>query len=105
MGIAEWSESYRAAIQATLAHQEAELSWTPPPEELLATGLPAALDALLERYRVAANEAAALAALTERINSSLMLDEVMEHVFVDFRALLPYQRIGVALLDESGTTA
>lgn len=105
MSLSEWSNSYRAAIRTTLGQRQAELAAPASPSELAGTGLPEALDELLERYRAVVSESSALATLSERINSSLLLDEVMDHVFVDFRALLPYQRIGVALLDEAGSTA
>ncbi len=40
----------------------------------------------------------------ERINSGLRLSEVLDHVYESFRPLLPYDRIGVATIDEDGAT-
>jgi signal transduction histidine kinase len=44
-----------------------------------------------------------LARITEKINAGLVLDDVLNHVFDSFRSLIPYNRIGVALLEEEGT--
>jgi signal transduction histidine kinase len=41
-----------------------------------------------------------LAEVTEKINSGLILDDILEHVFDSFRTLIPYDRIGFALLEE-----
>jgi class 3 adenylate cyclase len=40
--------------------------------------------------------------LTEQINTGLVIDEVLEQLFVSFRDVIPYDRIGVALLDTDG---
>lgn len=44
----------------------------------------------------------ALLEVTARINSGLVLDEVLEHVYSSFRTLIPYDRIGFALIEEGG---
>jgi class 3 adenylate cyclase len=40
--------------------------------------------------------------LTEKINAGLVIDEVLEQLFVSFRDAIPYDRIGVALIDNDG---
>jgi class 3 adenylate cyclase len=40
--------------------------------------------------------------LTGQINAGLVIDDVLEQVFVSFRDVIPFDRIGVALLDASG---
>lgn len=40
--------------------------------------------------------------LTEQINTGLVIDEVLEQLFVSFRDLIPYDLIGVALIDTDG---
>lgn len=47
-------------------------------------------------------EVRALAEVTADINEGLFLDEVLNHIFESFRPLIPYDRIGFALLDKSG---
>ncbi|MBI3948017.1 MAG: GAF domain-containing protein [Armatimonadetes bacterium] len=47
-------------------------------------------------------EISALAAVTERINAGFVLDEVLTHVYESFRPIIPYDRIGLALLEENG---
>ncbi len=42
--------------------------------------------------------------ITARINAGLLLDEVLENVYEDFRALIPYDRIGLALIENDGRT-
>lgn len=41
-----------------------------------------------------------LAQLTEQINAGLLLDEVLDYVYEQFRAVIPYNRIGFSLLED-----
>lgn len=41
-------------------------------------------------------------ALTDRINTGRTLDEILTHVYTSFREVLPYDRIGLALLENNG---
>lgn len=45
--------------------------------------------------------------VTEEINAGLLLDEVLDHVYDSFRPIIPYDRIGFSLLEETdaGTVA
>ena len=45
-------------------------------------------------------ELAKLAELTEQINRAVTLEEVLEHLYVSLAAVIPYDRIGLALLSE-----
>lgn len=47
-------------------------------------------------------ELSSLAQVTERINAGLLLEEVLEKVYDSFRPIIPYDRIGFALLEEEG---
>jgi signal transduction histidine kinase len=42
--------------------------------------------------------------VTERINSGMVTDEILDHVYESFRELIPYDRIGMALLEDDGKT-
>ncbi|MCC6154574.1 MAG: GAF domain-containing protein, partial [Candidatus Hydrogenedentes bacterium] len=44
----------------------------------------------------------ALLELTHEINKGLLVDEVLDKVYESFRSVIPYNRIGVALLRENG---
>ena len=48
-------------------------------------------------------EIESIAGLTAHINEGLLLDEVLEIVYADFRDLIPYDRIGLALLEQDAT--
>jgi len=48
------------------------------------------------------HEVQELVAITEQINAGLILDDILDHVFESFRTLIPYDRIGLALLDDDG---
>ena len=41
-----------------------------------------------------------LCRITQSINTGLLLDEVLNHVYDSFHSLIPYDRIGVSLLEE-----
>ncbi len=45
-------------------------------------------------------EVRSLGSLTEKINTAVRLDEVLEHVWDSFRMVLPYNRIGFAEVDD-----
>lgn len=47
-------------------------------------------------------ETASLARIAAEISSSLRYEEILNHVYRSFRSLLPYDRIGLALVTDSG---
>lgn len=47
-------------------------------------------------------EATALVRLGEKVNSGLLLDEVLDQVFDSFRSVFPYDRIGCSMLEDDG---
>jgi class 3 adenylate cyclase len=46
-------------------------------------------------------EIEAISEVTERVNAGVFFDEVLDHVFENFKKIIPYDRIGVALIEES----
>lgn len=40
--------------------------------------------------------------ITRHINAGLLLDEILENIYRDFREIIPYNRIGCALLEDGG---
>jgi len=42
--------------------------------------------------------------VTERINAGLLLDEVLDLIYDSFRLIIPFDRLGCALLEKEGTT-
>ena len=73
---------------------------TTPPDEIgrLGAALRDLARALETRYR----EVQQLERITARINAGLLLDDVLDNVFQDFREVIPYERIGLALLEDDG---
>ncbi len=51
------------------------------------------------RYR----ELQTLVQITARVNEGLFLDDILDGVYRDFKALIPYDRIGFSLIEEKGT--
>lgn len=45
-----------------------------------------------------------LTGLTNSINSGLLLDDILETVYENFRGIIPYNRIGFSLIDPDGET-
>ena len=48
------------------------------------------------------DELQALNTVTERINAGFVLDEVVSQIYDSFRSLIPFDRIGLALIEEGG---
>ena len=92
---------YREAVEALA---KGEFSAGPPIEgggdEIGKLGL--ALAELRRTLEQKENEDRKLAGITEEINSGLILDEVLNHVYNSFRSIIPYERIGFSLLEEDG---
>jgi diguanylate cyclase (GGDEF)-like protein len=59
-----------------------------------------ALQSLAESLEVRFDEIARLARITERINAGLVLEDILGELYQTFRAVIPYDRIGLALLEE-----
>ena len=59
------------------------------------------LQRLARRLEQRFHEFQTLALVTEEINAGLVLDEVLDRVFDSFRPIIPYNRIGCALLEQN----
>ena len=88
-----------AALAMRVGRFDRRLAVTPPDE---VGQLGAALVSLGEALERRFGEMRALARLTEQVGSGLLLDEVLDQVYDAFRTLIPYDRIGFALLDDDG---
>ncbi|MEE8425283.1 MAG: ATP-binding protein [Elusimicrobiota bacterium] len=62
----------------------------------------ASLGGLAESLKGRPPELERLAALIERVGSGLRLDDVLDHIYKSFRDIIPYDRIGCALLEKKG---
>lgn len=61
-----------------------------------------ALNALAQTLEQRFEAMSRLASVTAKVNTGIMLGEVLNHVYESFRPLLPYDRIGCALLEGGG---
>ena len=66
--------------------------------DLAHPGLARALQGLLVAQQWNTHEQQQLDGLTLRINAGLTLDDILENLYADFREIIPYNRIGLALL-------
>ena len=64
--------------------------------------LGAALEDLARSLDKRFQEMRTLTDIRVRINSGMMLDDVLNSVFESFRPIIPYDRIGCALIEENG---
>jgi diguanylate cyclase (GGDEF)-like protein len=60
-----------------------------------------ALRALAETLKAQSEQSVVLSRITQRINEGLLIDEVLDQIYENFFSLIPYDRIGLALLEES----
>ncbi len=58
-----------------------------------------AISSVGESFENRCKEQRTLASITEKINDGLLLPDILDHVFESFREIIPYDRIGIALID------
>ena len=71
-----------------------------PPDDLGRLG--ATLKELAETLEARYRQIEELGAITASVNSGLLLDDVLEKIYSDFREHIPYDRIGCSLIDADG---
>ena len=59
-----------------------------------------ALCGLAETLKAQSEQSAMLSRITQRVNEGLLIDEVLDQIYENFFSLIPYDRIGLALLEE-----
>lgn len=94
-------ESYR---QATEAMEEGRFDVSIPLGEQSdeVSRLGRSLQRLAQSLETQSEQAARLAAITQKVNEGLVLEEVLDLVYESFRSLIPYDRIGLSLLAQEG---
>jgi diguanylate cyclase (GGDEF)-like protein len=60
-----------------------------------------ALRALAQTLKAQSEQSTMLAKITQRVNEGLLIDEVLDQVYENFFSVIPYDRIGLALLEEN----
>ena len=60
-----------------------------------------ALRALARTLKEQSEQSTVLAKITQRVSEGLLIDEVLDQVYENFFAVIPYDRIGLALLEEN----
>jgi len=102
-------ESHAADERRTHVYQRAAYDITGgqiprKPEDIALTtvrDMGEALNALSERLDHKFAEIRAMAEVTERVNAGMFFDEVLDNVFETFDRLIPYDRIGIALIESA----
>jgi diguanylate cyclase (GGDEF)-like protein len=92
-----WVAQYRQAAEA-LRQGEYDIR-LPDDAPREAAELGEALRVLAAAMRIRSEQAAKLAVVSRKINEGLLLEDVLNQVYESFFSLIPYDRIGFALLD------
>ena len=90
---------YREAVEA-LRDGQLDIN-IPVGEDDVVSELGQALRELAETLKAQSEQSAMLSKITQKINEGLLIDEVLDQIYENFFSLIPYDRIGLALLDES----
>ncbi len=93
------SEYKAAAEQLKQGHYDVDVSLLPADE---LSDLGRALRDLAKTLEARYQETHQLSEITTQINAGLMLDEILAAVYHEFRAFIPYNRIGFSLIDSNG---
>lgn len=91
---------YVNAIHLISAGQHVESLPITPADEVGQLGQ--ALTKLVQIIQTRQRETEKISQITSHINAGLLLDEILENVYADFRELIPYNRIGFSVIDEDG---
>ena len=94
----KWLTRYREAMEALRRGQYDISTPDDAPEEL--ADLDTALRALAFAMKTRSEQSAKLAEINRKISGGLLLEDVLDQVYESFRALIPYDRIGFALLED-----
>ena len=62
-----------------------------------------ALRSLAQTLKAQFEQLTMLAEITQRVNEGLLINEILDHTYESFFSLIPYDRIGLALLEEGNT--
>jgi len=89
---------YRQAAEALRKGQFDISIPTGAPDEFSELG--EALRELAQTLKAQSEQSAELAKVTQRVNEGLLIDEILDHVYENFFSLIPYDRIGLSLLEE-----
>lgn len=92
-----WVAQYRQAAES-LRQGEYDIR-LPDDAPREAAELGEALRVLAAAMRIRSEQAAKLAVVSRKINEGLLLEDVLNQVYESFFSLIPYHRIGFALLD------
>jgi len=91
---------YRQAIEALgVGHFDVEIA-DGPDDQIAELGR--AIRSLAQAYQRRLSLLTSLSRVTEKVNSGMTLDEVLGFVYDSFQPLIPYDRIGVALIEDGG---
>lgn len=94
-------DQYIAAIQQLQAGQYDNLELPETPGEAMYQ-IGEALRELANNLKQQREENILLDQITTQINSGYLLEDILEIVYHDFKRIIPYNRIGLALLEENG---
>jgi diguanylate cyclase (GGDEF)-like protein len=94
----KWLARYQEAMEALrLGHYDISIP-DDAPDQLADLGT--ALRTLAVAMKTRSEQSAKLAEISRKINEGLLLEDVLDQVYESFRALIPYDRIGFALLED-----
>ncbi len=68
------------------------------------SGFMQAIQDLVFRLRQRDEEMSRILQITERVNYGVILEDILDHVYRDMRAVIPYNRIGFSLIDPQKNT-
>lgn len=88
----------QAAQKLTRGEYDVEIPLAPP-DDLGRLGR--ALRELARELELRYRELQQLDRITSQINAGLLLDDILDNVYRDFHQIIPYNRIGLALLEEN----
>lgn len=93
--IIRWIKALQIGQYEEIIHLAGNVSLSPEQNELLA------LARIIEKNDIQQHY---LTNLTGQINTGLFLEDILEILYTDFKSLIPYNRIGFALIDEKEYT-
>jgi serine phosphatase RsbU (regulator of sigma subunit)/hemoglobin-like flavoprotein len=90
----QWQAAFQRGVEAMLEGDSGDTKKLHIKQFAMTAGI-------IQGLNIRVEQASRLFAATQHVNQGVVMDDVLEKVYEDFKGLIPYNRIGLALIDDA----